>query len=189
MEKVCVFCGAYTGTSEDYTIAAMKLGKTLAKNNIELVYGGGKMGLMGTIANEVLKNDGKVIGVMPQSLMDKEIQHTALTELHIVPSMFERKATMAKLSDGFIAMPGGFGTLDEYVEMLTWTQLGFHVKPCALLNVNGFFDTLLAFFDHQIAEGFIDPRHRAMLLVEDDADKLLNQMEVFQPPFDRWTEE
>ncbi|MEL7233944.1 MAG: TIGR00730 family Rossman fold protein, partial [Chloroflexota bacterium] len=176
MKRICVFCGARPGNSDIYEVAAMRLGKTLADRKLDLVYGGGKVGLMGTVADAVLNNGGSVIGVMPQALVDKEIQHTALTELHVVSSMFERKAMMAKLADGFIAMPGGFGTIDEYVEMLTWTQLGFHDKPSGLLNVNGFFDKMLAFFEHQIQEGFIEPRQRGMLLVESDPEKLLRQM-------------
>ncbi|MEM6285420.1 MAG: TIGR00730 family Rossman fold protein [Chloroflexota bacterium] len=186
MKRICVFCGARPGKGDLYEIAAIRLGTVLAERKLDLVYGGSKVGLMGAVANAALQNGGNVIGVMPQSLADKEIQHTALTELHVVSSMFERKAMMAKLSDGFIAMPGGFGTLDEYVEMLTWTQLGFHDKPSALLNVNGFFDKMLGFFEHQIQEGFIEPRQRGMLLVEADPEKLLRQMAAFKPPVARW---
>jgi uncharacterized protein (TIGR00730 family) len=176
MKTICVYCGASDGISPHYANAARTLAKSLVQNNLQLVYGGGNIGLMGVLATEVMQLGGEVTGVIPQLLMDLEVGHMALTRLHIVKDMHERKAMMADLSDGFIAMPGGIGTLEELFEMLTWQQIGFHKKPVGLLNVNGFYDGLLSFLDHQVNQGFLKPMHRASLLQSDDANDLIRQI-------------
>ena len=159
----------------------------LAGEGLRLIYGGGRVGLMGEVADAVLAAGGTAVGVIPQSLVDKEVAHRGLTELHIVGSMHERKMQMAELSDGFLALPGGFGTFEEFCEMLTWAQLGLHGKPCGLLNTAGFYAPLLALFDGATAEGFVRPEHRAMVLSEEDPQKLLAQMQAYQPPtLDKW---
>jgi uncharacterized protein (TIGR00730 family) len=159
----------------------------LIQREVCLVYGGASVGIMGEIADTVLAGGGEVIGVIPQALVDKEVSHTGLTELKIVNSMHERKEIMADISDGFIALPGGLGTLEEIFEVLTWAQLGFHHKPCALLNVNGYYDTLTQFLDHAVAEGFVASIHREMLLVEDDPHMLLEIMSTYSAPaVDKW---
>ena len=155
MNRLCVYCGSSSGTNEIYTDAANGLAQHLVASGIDLVYGGSSNGIMGVIADAVLEGGGKVRGVIPQFLVDKEVAHKGLTELHIVSSMHERKSLMAALSDGFVAMPGGYGTLEEIVEVLTWGQLQFHGKPCGLLNIDGFFDHLLAHFDHAARQGFV----------------------------------
>lgn len=166
------------------------MGTRLAQRGIELVYGGGRVGLMGTVADAALAAGGRVIGVIPQALFDKEIGHTGLTDLRVVPSMHERKALMADLSDGFIALPGGFGTFEEFFEVLTWAQLGFHRKACALLNSAGYYDSLLAFFDHVTAEGFVRAAHRQLLVVDTEVDSLLDRLLAYQPPqVDKWLEQ
>jgi uncharacterized protein (TIGR00730 family) len=159
------------------------LGTILAQRNLELVYGGGHVGLMGTVADAVLAAEGQVIGVIPQSLADKEIAHAGLTRLIVTQSMHDRKAQMAELADGFIALPGGFGTYDELCEIITWGQLGYHRKPIGLLNVAGFYDGLLAFFDQATTAGFIRPQHRAMLMVSDDAAVLLDEFATYSPTY------
>lgn len=169
------------GTRSIYQQAAQALGETLAQHQIELVYGGGKVGLMGVVADAVLAADGRAIGVIPKALAAKEIAHAGLTQLHLVESMHERKALMADLSDGFIAMPGGFGTFEEFCEVLTWTQLGFHQKPCGLLNVEGFYNSLLALFDHATDEQFVRPVHRSIVLESDNPEQLLEKLAAFQP--------
>lgn len=181
MKRICVFCGSSMGARSVYQQAAQALGETLVRHQIELVYGGGKVGLMGTVADAVIAAGGKAIGVIPQALADKEIAHTGLTQLHLVASMHERKAMMADLSDGFIAMPGGFGTFEEFCEVLTWTQLGLHQKPCGLLNVEGFYEPLLAMFDQATTEQFVRPIHRAIVLASDNPDRLLEKLAAFQP--------
>lgn len=187
MKRICVFCGSNNGLNPVFSEAAEKVGKFFARENIELVYGGGRVGLMGKIADTVLANGGRVIGAIPESLAIKEVAHQSLTELHIVNSMHERKALMAELADGFIAMPGGFGTFEEFCEIITWAQLGIHVKPCALLNVNGFYDNLIALFDHSTAENFIRPEHRRLVLIESEIEKLYRLMKDFEPPFiEKW---
>ena len=182
MKSICVYCGSNPGTRPEYLEAAKALGKTLAANQITLVYGGAKIGIMGCIADTVLAEGGEVIGVMPQSLVDREVAHPGLTRLEVVSSMHERKALMAKLSDGFIAMPGGIGTLEEIFEVLTWAQLGFHRKPCGLLNIQGYYDHLSTFLDHVTEEGFVRDVHRAMLQVESAPEEMIKAFEAYQPP-------
>lgn len=187
MQRICVYCGSSSGTRPEYREAARELGQTLTSNGIELVYGGASKGLMGTIADEVLAGGGAAHGVIPKLLEDKEIAYDGLTKLHVVGSMHDRKSTMAALSDGFIAMPGGFGTLEEIIEIVTWGQLAFHEKPVGLLNVEGYFDKLLAFIDHMVSEEFLKPENRAMLLVDSTAGGLIGQFERYTPPrVDKW---
>ena len=187
MNRLCVYCGSSAGTGDIYIAAARELGELLLEQEIDLVYGGSNLGIMGAIADTVLEGGGNVTGIIPHALHGKEIAHTGLTELHVVDSMHERKSLMAVLSDGFIALPGGFGTLEEIIEVITWGQLGFHDKPCGLLNVNGYFDHLLAFLDHSHAEGFLHPQHRSMLLVADTPAGLLKQFEDYVPPtVEKW---
>lgn len=181
MNRICVFCGSNTGHNGKYVEAAVGLGEALVARGLGLVYGGGWVGLMGQVANTVLAAGGQVIGVIPKALADLEVAHQGLTELHVVGSMHERKALMAELAAGFIALPGGFGTFEELCEVITWTQLGFHGKPCGILNVEGYFDPLLAMFDHATREGFIKPAHRELVLVETDPGRLLSAFERFQP--------
>lgn len=180
--KFCVFCGASPGNSPAYQQAATELGHAMADAGIGLVYGGASVGLMGIVANAVLARGGEVIGVIPRFLADKELAHKKLTRLHVVGSMHQRKAMMASLADGFIALPGGIGTLEELFEIWTWAQLGQHQKPCALLNTNGFYDRLTEFLDHVAAEGFIKPPYRNMLIVKNEAGTLLPAMQSYQPP-------
>lgn len=180
MKSVCVYCGARTGNADIYRAQAAALGAALVNSNTALVYGGGNVGLMGIVADEVMQHGGMVTGVIPDSLLAREVGHDGLTKLHVVKSMHERKALMADLSDGFIAMPGGFGTLDELFEILTWAQLGFHNKPVGLLNTAGYFDHLLQFIDHAANEGFIGEEHRRMFCVASDPAQLLQQMQTMQ---------
>ena len=182
MNRVCVFCGSHTGASPTYVAASQALGRAVAKRGLGLVYGGANIGLMGAVADAALAEGGEVIGVIPESIASKGIAHSKLTQLHTLPTMHERKALMAELSDGFIALPGGYGTLEEFFEVLTWLQLGFHRKPCGLLNVDGFYDSLLKFTEHAVAQKFIRPQHHASLLVDTDPGKLLDAMAAFQPP-------
>ncbi|MDQ4141328.1 MAG: TIGR00730 family Rossman fold protein [Bacteroidota bacterium] len=181
MKSVAVFCGANFGNKEIYKTKATELGKILAQQGIALVYGGGKVGLMGSIADAVLTASGTAIGVIPQSLVDKEVAHTSLTQLHIVQTMHERKALMASLSDGFIAMPGGFGTFDEVCEIITWNQLSIIAKPVAFYNVNGYFDKFIQMIDWGVAEGFIRTEHRHNLIIEDEPEQLLQKLQVYTP--------
>ena len=168
-------------------MAARVLAGELVARNIGLVYGGANVGIMGEIANTVLEGGGDVIGVIPQSLVDKEVSHQGLTELKVVDTMHERKAIMAEISDGFIALPGGLGTLEELFEVLTWSQLGFHKKPCGILNINQFYEKLSLFLDHAVDEEFIKPIHREMILVEDEPKVLLAAMENYRAPaVDKW---
>lgn len=185
--RIAVFCGSNSGTNPAYTQAARQLGALLAEEKIGLVYGGGNVGLMGEIANAALAAGGEVIGVIPHALALKELAHRGLTDLRIVNTMHERKAMMAQLSDAFIALPGGFGTLDEFCEILTWAQLGLHSKPCALLNVAGYFDPLLALFDASVREHFLPEQHRAMLRVGDDPKALLEEISAYTAPVvEKW---
>lgn len=187
MKRICVFCGSNNGANPIYLETAENVGKFLAGNNIELVYGGGRVGLMGKIADTVLANGGKVIGVIPESLAQKEVAHQGLTELHIVNSMHERKALMAENADGFIALPGGFGTFEELCEIITWAQLGFHSKPCALLNIGGFYENLIAAFDFATQEKFIREEHRKLVLIESEIEKLYELMKSYRPPIiEKW---
>ena len=180
MRSICVFCGSKYGDQPEFRAAAIATGQLIAKNKIELVYGGGHVGLMGALADAALGASGKVIGVMPEDLVAKEIAHKGLTELKVVKSMHERKATMSQLSEGFIALPGGYGTVEEFCEVLTWSMLGIHKKPCGLLNINGYFDDLLKFFDTASKREFISADHRALILVSNSIDNLLEQMKSFK---------
>jgi len=190
MKRICVFAGSSAGTDAVYRTAAVDLAAALATRRIELVYGGGCVGLMGVLADAMLARGGRVTGVIPQALLEREVGHRSLTELKIVGSMHERKATMAALSEGFIALPGGFGTLEELFEVLTWAQLGLHQHPCGLLNVGGYFDGLLAFLDHAKGEGFVNSTHRGMLLVDRDAARLIDRFADYRAPrVDKWLTE
>ena len=184
MKRICVFCGSSPGARPAYRAAAARLGAALAARGIGLVYGGANVGLMSELAHSVLDAGGEVIGVIPRSLVQRELALTGLDDLRITDSMQERKAVMADLADGFIAMPGGLGTLDEFFEVLTWTQLGIHRKPSGLLNVEGYFDTLLAFLDHAVAERFVKDVHRSMLIVELEPNRLLDRLDAFVAPED-----
>ena len=182
MRSVCVFCGSRTGTEPAYDEAARALGRALAAEGITLVYGGGRVGLMGVVADAALGAGAEVVGVIPRPLLEREIAHPTLTDLRVVGSMHERKALMSELSEGFIALPGGTGTLEEFFEVLTWAQLGEHRKPCALLNAGRYYDPLLAVFDHMVSQGFLSEEHRAMVLVETKPEPLLEALAVYQPP-------
>ncbi|GIN41915.1 TIGR00730 family Rossman fold protein [Heyndrickxia oleronia] len=182
MKKLAVFCGSSSGASSIYIEEAKKLGKELAKRNIALVYGGASVGVMGAVADSLLEEGGHVIGVMPTFLENREIAHKKLTELFIVDTMHERKAKMADLADGFIALPGGPGTLEEFFEIFTWAQLGLHQKPCGLLNINHYYDPLLALFDHMTKEQFLHEKYRHMALVSNDSKDLLDQFNTYEPP-------
>ena len=185
--RLCVFCGSSAGLDPVYLETARLLGETLARSGIELVYGGASVGLMGAVADAVLAQGGHVIGVMPQALVDKEIAHSGLSDLRVVGSMHERKALMAELSDGFIALPGGLGTFEELFEVWTWAQLGYHKKPCALLNVAGFYDKLADFLDDVAERGFVKPVHRAMLIVKDEPAALVDAIRSYEPPkVEKW---
>jgi hypothetical protein len=187
MKRVCVFCGSNPGVREDYRLAAVALGRLLAGAGLGLVYGGGAVGLMGVIADAVLSAGGEVIGVIPQSLAQKEIAHQGLTQLHIVSGMHARKAMMAEHADAFIAMPGGFGTLEELFEVTTWAQLGLHDRPVGLLNVAGYYDGLLGFLDHAAAEGLLRPEHRGLIRASADPAALLQLLRAQrQPPLPKW---
>lgn len=189
LRRICVYCGSNHGNDPSHRASAHELGAFLARNGIGLVYGGGNIGLMGAVADGTLSQNGEVIGVIPKSLMEKELGHGGVTELHVVSSMHERKKMMVDLSDGFIALPGGFGTLDELFETLTWLQLSFHDKPVALLNIGGFFDGLITFIAHMSQSGFLKPEHAACVLVENEPEKLLASMEAFRPPdLGKWIE-
>ncbi len=187
MKRICVFCGSSTGFLPEYTHVARALGQRLAERNITLVYGGGNVGLMGEIADSVLAAGGEVIGVIPSAILSKEVGHTGLSDLRVVDSMHERKALMAELSDGFIALPGGIGTLEELFEVWTWAQLGMHHKPCGLLDVAGYYQHLITFLEHMVSHKFLRDVHRSILLVETDPVALLQRMEVYKPPHvDKW---
>lgn len=181
LRKICVFCGSNFGAHPEYREAAAALGELLARRGIGIVYGGAKVGLMGVMADSALAAGGEVTGVMPQSLVDREIAHLGLTRLHIVHSMHERKQLMADLSDAFLALPGGLGTLEEFCEVLTWNQLGIHNKPCGLLNVRGYFDGLLALFDHGVAEDFIPEKHRKAIVAGNNPLQVLERMADYEP--------
>ena len=182
MKRIAVYCGSNKGTRPEYAAAAAELGTQLARGKIELVYGGGMVGLMGIVADAVLKHGGHVIGVIPEKLVIKEVVHEKLPDLRVVKTMRERKALMAELSDGFIALPGGYGTFEEFFEILAWSQLGWHQKPFGLLDVAGFYKHLHSFLDHTQSEGFIRPQHRALVLVEETAERMLARMKKFHPP-------
>ncbi len=176
MKRICVFCGSTKGINPSYEHVTRELGTLLVTNEIGLVYGGGNIGLMGVIAETVLKKGGEVIGIIPEALAEKELAYQELADLRIVQTMHERKALMEQLSDGFIALPGGYGTLEEICEMITWAQLGIHHKPCGLLNLEGFYDALLAFMDHQVQQEFVTPYNRRLITEADDPVSLLKLM-------------
>ncbi|KYD08906.1 hypothetical protein B4102_2712 [Heyndrickxia sporothermodurans] len=182
MKKIAVFCGSSNGASNTYIDSAKKLGKELAKRNISLVYGGASVGVMGAVADAVLDQGGQVIGIMPSFLEQREISHKGLSELIVVDSMHERKAKMAELADGFIALPGGPGTLEEFFEIFTWTQLGLHQKPCGLLNINHYFDPLVELFNHMTKEQFLQEKYRTMALVDIEPNQLLEKFKKYEPP-------
>ena len=187
MKRVCVFCGSSPGARPAYTELASRLGSILAGRGMTLVYGGGNVGLMGVLANAVLAGGGNVIGVIPQAMVDLEVAHTGFPDLRIVGSMHERKALMADLADAFIALPGGLGTVEEFCEILTWAQLGMHQKPCGLINVENYFDQLIAFLDDAVRERFVRPEHRAMVLVDSDAERMIDRLQAYRPPMlEKW---
>ncbi|MEK8016630.1 MAG: TIGR00730 family Rossman fold protein [Candidatus Parabeggiatoa sp.] len=190
MKRICVFLGSDLGVQPEYQSSVKELAKEIVERDIELVYGAAKVGLMGVLADAVLELGGRVIGVVPKGLTQKEIVHDRLTELRIVSSMHERKAQMAELAEGFITLPGGIGTLEETCEILTWAQVGIHKKPCALLNVCGYYNHFIAFLDNMVENEFFRPVHRSLLIVKDDPKQLLDTLENFQPPdFKRWMTE
>ena len=190
MKSICVFCGSSMGKNKVYRETASAFGKMLADHNITLVYGGGKVGLMGVLADSALSAGGKCIGIIPKSIADLEIAHDHLTELHIVKSMQERKTMMMEIADAFVALPGGLGTLDELAEVLTYNQLRIFDKPLGLLNVNGYFDALMKFVDHGVTEGFVRPEHRDNIIVSTDANELLIKLNTYQPVhISKWIEE
>ncbi len=182
MKSICVFCGSNIGENKNFTLAAKQLAEELVKNNLSLVYGGGRLGLMGVIADQMLKLNGKVTGVIPNALVAKERAHHGIQDLRIVKSMHERKALMADLSDGFIALPGGVGTLDEFFEIWTWAQLGIHKKPCAILNSENYFEELISFIKKAVNQKFIIPEFFNMLIIETDAEILISKMKKYIPP-------
>jgi uncharacterized protein (TIGR00730 family) len=186
-KRICVFCGSNPGARTAYAEAAASLADLLVERGFGLVYGGSNVGLMGILADTALKAGGEVVGVIPQALVEKEVAHRGLSRLHVVATMHERKALMSELADGFIALPGGFGTFDELCEILTWAQLGIHRKPCGILNVEGYFDALLSFFDHAVAEQLLKPAHRSIVISDSQPESLLDRMIQFHPPVEpKW---
>ncbi len=189
MKSILVYCGANPGTNPLYKEAAIQLGAYLASNDMQLIYGGGSLGLMGTIADAVLANGGKVVGIIPEFLDKMEVGHKNLSSFHLVKTMHERKALMEKMCDAIITLPGGYGSMDELFEILSWSQLGLHTKPVGLLNVNGFYDHLILQLDHMVKEGFLKQSNRDILLVDDNIDNLFLKMESFVPqPAFKWLE-
>jgi uncharacterized protein (TIGR00730 family) len=187
MKSVAVYCGASAGTNEVYTQQALAMGQALAERGFTLIYGGGRVGLMGAIADSVMQHGGKAIGVIPDFLADKELAHTGITELHIVKSMHERKLLMAELAEGFVAMPGGYGTMEELFEVLTWGQLGLHRKPIGVLNVEGYYDHLLRALDHMADEGLLRRENRQQLLSNPNPHGMLDEMLAYQPlDLEKW---
>ncbi len=182
LTSICVYCGSSPGRVDDYTEAAHTFAQAIVDRGIGLVYGGGCVGLMGILADEVLRLGGRAVGVIPESLVSKELAHANLTELHVTPSMHARKTLMAELADGFVALPGGIGTFEELFEVWTWAQLGFHSKPCGLLNAAGYYDGLISFLDHAAHEEFLRENHRHMLIVESDPAALLDRFACYSPP-------
>ncbi len=181
MKRICVFCGSSLGSRPEYRVAAEELGAELVRRNIGLVYGGTSVGLMGVLADAVLKAGGEAVGVIPERLMKREVGHKGLTKLHVVRSIHERKALMADLSDAFVAMPGGYGTLEEFCEIVTWAQLGLHAKPCGVLNVLGYYSPLLAMFDHAVQERFLKIENRGLVLARNSVAELLGALEEWHP--------
>ena len=187
MRRICVFCGSSFGARPEYRQAAAEVGALLARKGVGLVYGGSNVGLMSVVADTVLAGGGDVIGVIPDALVAKEVAHRGLPDLRVVGSMHERKALMAELSSAFLALPGGFGTLEEFIEAVTWSQLGLHRKPCGVLNVCGYYDSLLALLDHAVEEQLLRPENRALVLTETDAETLIDKLLSHQPPYvDKW---
>ncbi|HEV7923552.1 MAG TPA: TIGR00730 family Rossman fold protein [Thermoanaerobaculia bacterium] len=187
MQRICVFCGSNRGARPEYTAAARALASALLQQRLTLVYGGGRVGLMGELADAVLAGGGQVIGVIPRNLVLREVGHAGLTELRVVETMHERKALMADLADAFIALPGGLGTFEEVFEIWTWAQLGVHRKPVGFLDVAGYYAPLLSFLDHAVAEQFVRPQHRAIALVEQEPDALLARLRSYAPPdVEKW---
>jgi uncharacterized protein (TIGR00730 family) len=182
LTRVCVFCGTNAGARPAYGVAARELGRVFAEQEIELVYGGASVGIMGELADSVQEHGGHVTGIIPQQLMEKEAAHTGIRNLIVVASMHQRKSQMADMSDGFIALPGGIGTLEGFFEVLTWGQLGIHAKPAGILNVERYFDGLTGFLDHAVREGFLTQAHRQAIIVESDAPRLLDRMRAYAPP-------
>ncbi|MCU1374381.1 MAG: hypothetical protein JWO68_1667 [Actinomycetia bacterium] len=189
MRRVCVYCGSNPGFDERYAAATVALAEAIVAAGSGLVYGGASVGLMGLVADTALAAGGEVIGVITEGLVAREIAHEGLTRLHVVETMLERKTLMADLADVFVALPGGYGTLDELFEVLTWSQLGIHAKPAGLLDVGGFWTGLTGFLDHAVAEGFLKPAHRTMLLVDDDPARLLTRLDAWTPPtVNKWVD-
>ena len=189
IESVCVFCGSNPGIDPAYRQIAVAMGAGVATRKLRLVYGGGRTGLMGALADAALAHNGEVIGIIPQDLMRREVGHTGLTELRVVNTMHERKALMAQLSDAFVAMPGGLGTLEEIFEVWTWAQLGIHAKPVALLNAAGYYDPLIEFIEHAVAHEFVPASHREMMIVESDVATLIDRLNAHRaPPVGKWLE-
>lgn len=188
MRRLCVFCGSSAGGGVLYADSTRQLGETMARRGLGLVFGGGHIGLMGVLADAVLEAGGEAVGVIPQALVDKELAHTRLTELHVVDTMHQRKARMADLADSFLALPGGFGTADELFEILTWAQLGLHAKPVGLLNVAGFFDPLVAWMDRCVRERFLRPEHRELLIISGNCEQVLDLLagRGSAPPTPKW---
>ena len=182
MQRICVFCGSSPGAQPEYVQAARQLGQILAQRGVGVIFGGGSVGMMGQLARAALEQGGEVIGVIPRDLVERRVGYTDLPDLRVVESMHERKALMAELADGFIALPGGFGTLEEFFEVLTWSQLGIHKKPAGLLNVLGYFDSLVEFLDYAALQQFVEPEHRAMVLLDSDPEALLEKLERWIPP-------
>jgi uncharacterized protein (TIGR00730 family) len=182
INNICVYCGSSPGNDPAYSLAAKRVAKELCERDITLVFGGGAVGIMGVVADAVLKLGGQAIGVIPKSLAIKEVAHENLTEMHVVATMHERKAMMSELADGFIALPGGWGTLEEIFEMLTWAQLGFHEKPCGLMNVEGYFDGLIAFLENSFTQKFVKELYRPLLMTSDQPAELLDRFAVYQAP-------
>jgi len=189
LQNLCVYCGSNSGRQPVYLEQARAFGRELARRGIGLVYGGASVGIMGAVADAVLAEGGRAVGIIPEALVRKELAHRNLTELQVVPSMHVRKTRMAELADGFVALPGGAGTLEEIFETWTWAQLGMHQKPCGLLNVAGYYDQLAGFLDHTVQEAFMRPQHRAMLAVESDPAALLDRLAAYEPPtVSKWIE-
>ncbi len=187
MKRICVFCGSSPGRRPEYREAAVQMAKELARRGLGVVYGGGNVGLMGALADTVLASRGEVIGVIPEQLMAREVGHKGLTQLHVVGSMHERKALMADLSDAFVALPGGFGTFEEFCEVVTWAQLGIIAKPCGMLNTLGYYSRFLEMFDHAVEEQFLRPENRALVLARDTVPELLRALEEWRPTrLDEW---
>ena len=189
MQRICVYLGSNPGFDQAYADATVALGEELVRRGLGLVYGGSDVGLMGLLANTCLKAGGEVVGIIPKRLVEKEVAHNGLTESHVVESMHERKQMMADLSDGFVALPGGVGTLEEFFEVLTWNQLGYHAKPCGLLDVNGYYRCLSDHMDRMVKEGFLVDAHRRMVLTDSDPARLLDRFATYVPPkVDKWIE-